>query len=344
MHRCRPRAEESLAKQGWGDPHTPLRDARIVRRPAIIHATVIINHLPVVIGNHSVRRPTKSLASLEAASPRPVPRRLRRPYLVMILSAERIIFTPFGRTVTISSVMKTLAAMVLIFSLTSLAVAQKVEIIGLDHSGLIAWSSTNQSLYCGLETKWNLQHTWLPIQEWNLLMTTPVTNTTVDINAVSDQISVILKNLTGDGLHGLFFRIVASTSPLGPSYATNLVRVVNTSTSVLANVEIGLIENWSHNPITNLTSLGQGDTSPIVPVVQDIPLPTSDPISVVVPMIGVSVQDGFYLSYDHNGSNRIFESTVVPFGDPEKNIRMTVSNVSIKVTYEWLGFSGTRQY
>jgi len=262
----------------------------------------------------------------------------------MLSSAERIIFTLFVRTVTISSVMKTLATMVLIFSLTSLTVAQKVEIIGLDHSGLISWSTTNQSLYCGLETKWNLQHTWLPIQEWNLLMTTPVTNTTVDISAVSDQISVILKNLTGDGLHGLFFRIVASTSPLGPSYATNLVRVVNTSTSVLTNVEIGLIENWSHNPLTNLTSLVQGETSPVIPVIQDIPLPTSGPISPVIPMVGVSVQDGFYLSYDHNGSNRLFESTVVSFGDPEKNVRMAVSNVSLTVTYEWLGFRGTRQY
>ena len=276
--------------------------------------------------------------------PRYVPGRLRRPYLVMLSSAERIIFTLFVRTVTISSVMKTLATMVLIFSLTSLTVAQKVEIIGLDHSGLISWSTTNQSLYCGLETKWNLQHTWLPIQEWNLLMTTPVTNTTVDISAVSDQISVILKNLTGDGLHGLFFRIVASTSPLGPSYATNLVRVVNTSTSVLTNVEIGLIENWSHNPLTNLTSLVQGETSPVIPVIQDIPLPTSGPISPVIPMVGVSVQDGFYLSYDHNGSNRLFESTVVSFGDPEKNVRMAVSNVSLTVTYEWLGFRGTRQY
>jgi hypothetical protein len=240
--------------------------------------------------------------------------------------------------------MKIVSTLLIVFVLTSLAVAQKVEIIGLDKSGLITWSTTNQSLYCGLETKWNLQHTWLPIQEWNLLMTSPVTNTTVDINSLWDQISLMLQNLTGNGLHGLYFRIVASTSPLSPSYATNFVRVINTSTSELANVEIGLIENWSHNPITNLASLVQGDTSLIVPVVQDIPLPTSDPISVVVPMVGVSVQDGFYLSYDHNGSNRMFESTVVSFGDPEKNIRMAVSNASLTVTYEWLGFRGMRQY
>ena len=239
--------------------------------------------------------------------------------------------------------MKTLTT-VLLFSLALSSFSQQVVITGLDNAGLITWSTTNTPLYCGVETKWNLQHSWLPIQEWNLLMTSPVTNTTVDINALWDQISVMLQNLTGDGLHGLFFRIVASTSPLGPSYATNLVRVVNTSSSVLANVEIGLIENWSHNPITNLTSLVQGGTSPVIPVVQDIPLPTSGPISPIVPTVGISVQDGFYLSYDHNGSNRVFECSVIPFGDPEKNIRMAVSNASLTVTYEWFGFSGTRQY
>jgi hypothetical protein len=71
-------ARKSACKTMPGSPRTPLGDARVVRRPAIIQATVIINHIPVVIGNPSVRRPTEFLATLEAAHARQVPRRLRR--------------------------------------------------------------------------------------------------------------------------------------------------------------------------------------------------------------------------------------------------------------------------
>ncbi len=240
--------------------------------------------------------------------------------------------------------MKILGALILVFGLIVSSAAQEVEIIGFDHSGLLTWSNTPPPVYCGVEVKWDLRHTWLPMQDWNLLVTGPLTNTTVDIKALWDQLSVLLPNLTGDGPHGLFFRIVASPSPLDPPYATNLVRVANASTSVLANVEIGLVESWSHNPITNLTSLVQGTTSPVVPVVQDIPLPTSGTMSNVVTLGGTSVQDGWYVSYEQNGSNRMVESSVVPFGDPEKNVGVTVSNASVTVTFEWFGFSGTRQY
>ena len=315
----------------------PLGDARVVRRPGIHQASVMINSIAPISG----KQPQPIMPPANGI-PRFTRSRLRRQVPAIISRAKHLYpIWPHGYNF-IS--MKTLAIMILIFSLTSLAVAQNVEIIGLDHSGLISWSTTNTPIYCGVEAKWNLHHTWLPIQEWNLLMTSPVTNTTVDINSLMDQISALIRTLTGDDLHGIYFRIVASSSPLGPTYATNLIRVINTSTSVLANVEIGLIENWSHNPITNLTSLVQGETSPVIPVVQEIALPTSSVISVVVPTVGISVQDGFYLSYDHNGSNRMFESTVVPFGDPEKNIRVAVSNASLTVTFEWFGFSGTRQY
>jgi len=44
-----------------------LGDARVVRRPGIDQASVIINHILVVITNPSVRRTTEFLASLEAA-------------------------------------------------------------------------------------------------------------------------------------------------------------------------------------------------------------------------------------------------------------------------------------
>jgi len=238
--------------------------------------------------------------------------------------------------------MKTLAVL-LVLAVPLLAASQQVEIIGFDHSGTLTWSNTPPPLYCGVETKWNMHHTWLPIQDWNLHVTTPVTNTAIALAELWDQVEMLSRNLGTDAPHGIFFRIVASPSPLGPRSATNLVQITNASTSVLAFVEIGLIESWSHNPITNWPTLAQGATTPGVPVVQDIPLPGSA-IAPVMNLGELVTQEGWYVSYDHDGSNRVFESMVIPFGDPQKNISVTVSNASVSVLFEWFGFGGTFPY
>lgn len=155
------------------------------------------------------------------------------------------------------------------------APAQEVKIIGIDQSGTITWSNSATPLHCGVEAKWDMRHTWLPLLDWNVLVTTPVTNTTADLMALWDQLDVVVHNLTGgDSLRGLFFRVVASPAPLETRYATNLVQVMNASTSVLAGIEIGTIDNGSHNPITNWPSLTQGACLPPVPVVQDITPPS----------------------------------------------------------------------
>ena len=239
--------------------------------------------------------------------------------------------------------MKSLAIL-LLCAVAVPATAQQVEIIGFDHSGVLTWSNTPPPLYCGIETKWNMKHTWLPLQDWNLHVTTPVTNTTIEIADLWDQLEMLTRNIVFDvDFEGLFFRVVASPSPLGPRYATNQIQITNASTSVLANVEIGLVEGWTHNPITNWPSLAQGASTPVIPVVQDIHPPGSE-LAPLMNMGELVTQEGWYVSYDHDGSNQVFESVVLAFGEPEKNILMTVSNASLTIHLEWLRFEQTFPY
>ena len=112
---------------------------------------------------------------------------------------------------------------------------------------------------------------------------------------------------------------------------------------MLDNVEIGAITNWSFSVITNLTSLAQGASSPIVPVVQEIPL-TGFTISPRVGGIVSPIQEGWYLSYDQGGSNHVVELSVVCFGPQDKNVGVTVSNQSVSISLEWLRVSGSFPY
>jgi hypothetical protein len=227
------------------------------------------------------------------------------------------------------------------------APCQEVEIIGFDQSGLLAWSNSPPPLYCGVEANWNLRHTWLPLSDWNVYVTSAVTNgmRDIDLDSLWNAIRNINTVLGGETANGMFFRVVASPTPLGPRYATNLLQVTNAGTSVLDNVEIGLIHSWAHNPITNLTSLAQGAASPVVALVQEIPVPTTGTVTNIVAMpSGLAVQEGWYVAYGQTSSNRVIESRVIPFGEPEKNIDVSVSNESYTVTFRWLGLTRTFPY
>ena len=131
--------------------------------------------------------------------------------------------------------------------------------------------------------------------------------------------------------------------PIGPRYATNLITVVNASTSVLENVEIGSVDGGTQTPITNLLVLIQGASSLAVPVAQQIPVPNFGSVTNIITQLVVDppMEEGWYVSYHQEGSNRVVESMVIPFGEPEKNVQVTVSNAAVTVLYEWLGFTGT---
>ena len=117
---------------------------------------------------------------------------------------------------------------------------------------------------------------------------------------------------------------------------------MNVSTSVLTSVTLGLKQGGASVPLTNFPTVVQMATTDVVRVWSPFPWPPPDNI---VPMNNIGdIQDGWYVSYGHDGSNRVFQLQVLPFGPVEKNILLTVSNNSWTVDCEWLRLTGTRPY
>jgi hypothetical protein len=141
------------------------------------------------------------------------------------------------------------------------------------------------------------------------------------------------------GLQGFFFRVVSSASPLVPRLATNYVHVVNASTSVLTNVAIGLKDAGATVPAsTNFPILAPSATTPRVAVWQEIE-PGLGSLTNLIALSTTPLADGWYLSYDQDGLHHVVDASVFPFGTPNKNVDVTISNQSVTATFEW--FSGT---
>ena len=142
------------------------------------------------------------------------------------------------------------------------------------------------------------------------------------------------------------FSLVSSETPLAPRFATNYVRLVNASTSVLTDVAFGLKENWSCVPLlTSIPAITQGATSPVVAVWQEIVMAgVVQADSVPIAHWPGPVQDGWYISYEQNGSNRMVEVEVISFGSSEKNISVIVSNSSMSLSAEWFEIARTWSY
>lgn len=241
--------------------------------------------------------------------------------------------------------MKSLFFALAVFAMPALA--QSVKIIGIDYSGMITWSNSATPLYCGVEGKWNMNHTWLPMPDWNVRVSTPLTNTSTDVMALWNTIKGLAWNLSGgtEQADGLFFRVVAASSPLAPRYATNVIHVANASSFALTDVEIGSINNGNRSAIMHLALLAQGANSPPIPVAQDITPPRLTSVTNIVPVVAAPpLQEGWYVTYEHSGSSRLAQAPVFPFGAPEKNVLVTVSNESVTITYQWFRLTRTFSY
>jgi hypothetical protein len=204
------------------------------------------------------------------------------------------------------------------------------------------WTNRQANTYCDLEWMGNLEHEWVPCG-LNLQATQTVTSIDMDaFQAALAQIDFLFRNAPEGMFVGRFFRVVASEQPLQPRSFTNALRLVNVSTSVLTSVTLGLKQGGASVPLTNFPSVVQMATTDLVRVWSPYPLPTPD---VIVPMGNIGdIQDGWYASYDHDGSNRVFQLQVMPFGPVEKNILLTISNNSATVECEWLRLTQTRPY
>jgi hypothetical protein len=206
----------------------------------------------------------------------------------------------------------------------------------------LTWSNRQANTYCDLEWLGNLEHEWVPFG-LNLQATQTVTSIDLDIfQAALAQIDFLFRNAPDGMFVGRFFRVVSSEQPIQPRSFTNALRLVNVSTSVLTSVTMGLKQGRAFVPLTNFPLVVQMATTDVVRVWSPYPWPPPDNI---VPMDNIGdIQDGWYASYGHDGSNRVFQLQVMPFGPVEKNILLTVSNNSATVDLEWLGLTQTRPY
>jgi len=203
----------------------------------------------------------------------------------------------------------------------------------------LTWSNRQANTYCDIEWLCNLNHEWIPGGS-NLQATQAVSS--VDISGFQlllPQIQWLLRNAPDGTPAGLFFRVVSSEQPIQPRSFTNALRLVNVSTSVLTSVTLGLRQGGTSIPITNFPSIVQMATTDVVRVWSPFPPPST---TIIVP-IG-EVQDGWYVSYGHDGSNRSRQFQVMPFGSVEKNILLTVSNNSLTIDLQWIRLMGTFLY
>lgn len=206
----------------------------------------------------------------------------------------------------------------------------------------LTWTNRQVNPYCEIEWRSNMEHEWLPFG-LNLQATQTVTSIDMDaFQAMLEQIHWLYRNAPDGTVAGNYFRVVSSEQPIQPRSFTNALRLVNVSTSVLTSVTLGLRQGGASVPLTNFPTVVQMATTDVVRVWSSFP--TTPQTNIVAMDIIDDVQDGWFVSCAHNGSNHVFQLQVLPFGPIEKNISLTVSNNSATVNLEWLRLTQTRPY
>ena len=204
---------------------------------------------------------------------------------------------------------------------------------------MLTWTNRQTNTYCDIEWVCNLKHEWVG-SGLDLLTTQVVTSVDIDVlKNLMEQVQWLLRNADPDNSSaGFFLRVVSSEQPIQPHVFTNTLRISNVSTSILENVAFGLKRDWSYVPLTNLPTVLSMTTTDVIQVWAQFPY--NPPISGPIDPVG----NGWFVSYDHDGSNRVFQSEVMPVGPIEKNILITVSITSLTMDYEWLRLTRTVMY
>lgn len=243
-------------------------------------------------------------------------------------------------------------ALLLIFLLAAFlpAAAQQSRIIDVAADSTITWTNAETNVFCGIEWNWNLGYTWLPAVNpdpglqplgdtgpvWNILVTQPVCQVTIEeFNALWFAVQNVTINMGDDPPHGIFLRLLSSREPLGDRLFTNLVRMVNASTSPLSSVEFGLQVNWSREQTVDAEDLPPGSNTVYHPLTMTWPYESAE----------LAGPPGVYMAYTqadtfHDHATGLF----IPFGPPEKRVSIIVSNDSYTVDLEWTRRNLTTPY
>jgi len=234
------------------------------------------------------------------------------------------------------------ALLLLIFGYAITASCQLEPVITYFSPQTLTWTNQETNTYCDIEWVCNLKHEWIGSGQ-NLLTTQAITSVNIaPLTNLAEQVQWLCRNAPEGSFAGFFLRVASSGQPIQPHVFTNSLRLSNVSTSILENVTFGLKRGWSQMPSTNFPTVLPMATTDMVCVWAPYPSTSSPPSPIIVPIIGV--QNGWFVSYDHDGSNRVFETEVMPVGPVEKNILLTVSNNSLTVDLEWLRLTQTRLY
>jgi hypothetical protein len=234
--------------------------------------------------------------------------------------------------------MKTLAA-VLLLAWTIPAAGQQTEIVGFKTNGVITWTNEITNAYCGVEWTMDLQWCWLP-WTWNIASTGSVATARLDV-AVLDNIDWSVSPELERRKNSHFFRIVAATAWLPNPVLTNSVRLCNCGASILTNISIGVRQSHVETEITNIPSLLPSSCSPYIPVAEEF---HDADWSTMACLCSGQDSDGWYVSYDHDGTNREYGFSIIFVGPPEKGITLAVSNAAVRMDVEWLGIGTTWKY
>ena len=218
---------------------------------------------------------------------------------------------------------------------------QDTQIISFKYGDELVWTNSMTNTYCGVEWSSNLRYTWQALSAeppyWDILATQSVMSVAQfgSLTNLWEQVQV-LGQAVGDPAAGMFFRIASSTNRLGPRFATNTFRVVNSSSSVLSNVVLSAGQSGGGVIDTVLP----GTTSQWVDVSIQWPAPASQ--TNIAPMVIPSAD--WSLSFTQDGAVRSVSDNIFPFGPAQKNIFLVVSNAATYWKPGWLTFERELKY
>lgn len=228
-------------------------------------------------------------------------------------------------------------AVLLLLAVAVPASAQHPRIIGFTHDGTVTWTNSISGGYYAIESKPNLSYTWCPFttDTWNQVSLSCVATCKIDMS-ILDGVEVPIPGLE-DLLNRGFLRVVVSSNQIPMPIVTSTLRMVNHSSQVISNVIAGSIAGGNRTAVTNIPVLPTGGTSEWVAI-------SCPYVFSVAGSGGTYYSDGWYVTYDQDGTNRFLEVPMIALGPPRKEIVGIVSNNSITATWTWLNWTNTKEW
>jgi len=246
--------------------------------------------------------------------------------------------------------MKTLL-LSLVLGCALVAAGQQPEIIALDPAaGILTWTNATTNAYCGIEWSFNLAHTWLSlgVPYWQIQPSSTVASIQFPMDTLQDAWPSLYYNAKWHGLgvpqDVLFFRLVSSTNRLVEPPVGHSIGFTNAGGTVLSNICFFVKPDMPTTvAITNFTSLAPSTALPDVPVAGPrVSLGEMDFAAIIRP--NVTNYPGWFITWHQDGTNRHCGTWIVPFGDPEKRVTVTVYSNRVTTYYDWLGPGGMVEY